>query len=562
MFEKISKDIADNDDTSKALRISSAISVIAGSWSLLFEISFFQNFAIDIYFARVFFTIISFTIFLLTFRKSTKGFSTFLVHILIISLIGSFVYTIYKIPDTLFINSQILSLLIFTTALVFSWEVKNQIIVAIYYNILFASSIIFNDPNFFLLPNILSITIFVCLISLLSIAVSAINYKIRNAFKSKTEEINYIFNNIPIAICRTDVQGNILTANQFLYNLLGIKKENINLLSVLKNDSFENSFSQLKTYGKNNLELTIEYTDCNNKLYYLRILGETKLNAKEEKNIDFIIKDETNETIAIREQNETTERLLNEIREKELLALRSIEEKNKKIQLLAKINHEVRTPLNSILIYHEMLEDNYLKSVDEIKKYSRAVKTAAHSLLNTINNFIDYSKIDTGNLDTEFTLFTLTEELDSVVHLLSPLAKNKGIILNLSYRNIDENNVYSDVVKYRQIVTNLVANAIKFTQKGSILITVDNTKKSENEFELITSVEDTGIGIPADKIDTIFNPFITLNDSNSSQYGNGLGLAICKEFSNMLNGDIYVQSEYGKGSKFTFNIPYSFPQYE
>ncbi len=559
MFEISSKNMISDDETSKALRISSAISVIAGSWSLLFEISFFQNFAIDIYLARVIFTIISFSIFLLSFRKTTRAFSTFQVHLLIISLIGSFVYTIYKLPDTLFINSQILSLLIFTTALVFSWEVTNQIIVAIYYNILFACSIIFNDPNFFLLPNILSITIFVCLISLLSIAVSAINYKIRNSYKSKTEEINYIFNNVPIGICRTDLDGNILTGNQFLYSLLKIKKDNNNLLTLFESNSFKEHFLLLKSSEKNQLEFTIDYSDGNNRVFYLRIIGEVKYNAKGDKNIDFTIKDETTEVLAIKEQNEATEKLLKEIKEKELLAQKSIEDKNKKIQLLAKINHEVRTPLNSILIYHEMLEDNYLKSVDEIKNYSRAVKTAAHSLLNTINNFIDYSKIDTGNLDTEFSLFTLNEELESIVHLLSPLALNKGIKLSLNLQNIIEHNVYSDVIKYRQIVTNLVANAIKFTQKGSIKIFVDNSKKSEHEFELITTVEDTGIGIPADKVETIFNPFVSLQDMNTPQYGNGLGLAICKEFVNMLGGEISVESTYGVGSKFTFKIPYSFP---
>ncbi len=154
---------------SKSLKIASAIALIAGTWSLLFEIFYFHYFVLDIYFARVSFTIISLTIFLFSFKELSGLVSTILIHLLIISLISSFIYTIYKIPATLFINSQIISLLIFTTALIFSWEVKNQIIVAIYYNILFAASIIFNGSSIFLLPDLFSITIFVSLISLLKL---------------------------------------------------------------------------------------------------------------------------------------------------------------------------------------------------------------------------------------------------------------------------------------------------------------------------------------------------------------------------------------------------------
>jgi signal transduction histidine kinase len=268
-----------------SLRILSAVGIIVGSWSLIFEIYFFQEFILGIYFARIIFTFIALFIFIVSFKPISKKISTILTHIFLISLISSFVITIHEIPRTIYINSQILSLLIFTTAIIFSWETKNQIIAAIYYNLLFAGSIIFNNSNIYLLPNLFSLVIFVCLISFLSVAVSFINYNLRNKL--------------------------LLTSKY--------REDAINLL-------------------------------------------------------------------------------LKETLEKEKIAQVALIEKKRKIELLAKINHEVRTPLSSILMYFEMLDDGSLNSLEEIKRYSNTVKTSAQRLLHTINNFIDYAKIETGNL--------------------------------------------------------------------------------------------------------------------------------------------------------------------
>ncbi|OJU09610.1 MAG: hypothetical protein BGN88_15850 [Clostridiales bacterium 43-6] len=254
--------------------------------------------------------------------------------------------------------------------------------------------------------------------------------------------------------------------------------------------------------------------------------------------------------------NETSEALAQ--KEKEDFNKKILEEKKNKIELLAKINHEVRTPLSSILMYFEMLEGDYLKSFDEVKKYSKSVKTASQSLLNTINNFIDYAKIETGNLEVENDLFNLSDEVESVVFLLSNLASNKNDKLILEEGEISQNIVFADGTKYRQILINLVANSIKFTQNGTVKICVENISKGGEDYEIVTSVEDNGPGIPDEKLENIFDPFVTLKNGAQANYSSGLGLAICTEFVRMMHGKINVESKVGKGTKFTFTIPYKY----
>lgn len=428
-----------------SLRILSAIGVIVGCWSLLFEIYFFKGFILEIYFARLIFTFIALSIFGLSFRNNSQKFITILTHIFLISLISSFIITIYKIPRTVFINSQILSLLIFTTAIIFSWETRNQIIVAIYYNILFAASIIFNNSNIYLLPNLFSLVIFVCLISFLSVAASFITYNLRN--KLLLEQKN--------------------------------KEEAISLL-------------------------------------------------------------------------------LKETTEKERTAQKLLSEKKQKIEVLAKINHEVRTPISSIVMYFEMLDDGSLRSPEEIKNYSQSVKTSLQRLLNTIDNFVDYAKIETGKIEVEYDLFNLNEEVENSIQLLMPLAHVKNNELIMTNNNHSQILVYSDAVKYRQILINIIANALKFTDNGKISVVFENKMISEDEYEVITSVEDTGPGIPEGRLGSIFDSFVSLRDADKSNHSSGLGLTICREFVNMLGGDINVESTLGKGTKFTIRIPYKY----
>lgn len=554
------KESSITDTNIKSLRIASAIGIIAGSWSLIFEIFYFRGFIMDIYFARLLFTIIALLIFVVSFRDINHVFVTILIHILLVSLIGSFIYTIYKIPRTILINSQILSLLIFTTALIFSWEVKNQIIVAIYYNILFAGSIVFSGSSVYLLPNIFAITIFICLISLLSIAASAINYNLRKMYQSKSDEINYIFNNVPIGICRTDLKGNILTNNKYFAEMLGLGDAD-KLLSInrILNDKELNKYlTNISSANSDNPEYSIQYSAVEDTVKYLRVNSKLQDVEHERKYIDFIIKDETNEVIAIKEKDNASLKLLEETKEKEKMANLALSEKNHRIELLAKINHEIRTPLNSIILFLDMVEEDILVTMEDVKKYSRTIKVSSQSLLNTINNFIDYAKIGTGVMVPEPELFNLSEELEGVVQILSPLAKSHSDLLIIKNANESRNVVFTDPAKIRQIVINLVANSVKFTHDGTIEVIFSNKPVNEDGYEITIKVKDTGYGISEEKVKNIFDPFVTSKSGDIMQHSSGLGLTICKEFVQMLNGKIEVESKVGKGTMFTVSIPYKY----
>lgn len=544
----------------KSLRILSAIGIIVGSWSLIFEIYFFHRFLLEIYFARLTFTLIALGVFILSYRHISKRTSNVLIHIFIISLISSFVITIYQLPKTIYINSQILSLLIFTIAIIFSWEMKNQIIVAIYYNLLFAASIALNDQNIYLLPNLFSLIIFVSLISTLSVAVSFVNYNLRKKYAIRTEEIDFLFNSIPVGICRTEMNGKVITSNRYFLDLFGIDNHSkeYNILSLITDDQFKEYFDKVCRTEHNIEKHNAVVENRTGASLYLKISAKKILNDTFKRSIEFIFDDETREALLAKEKDDAAQQFLKETKEKERIAQEALLEKKRKLEMLAKINHEVRTPLNSILIYFEMIEDGFLISLDEIKKYSKSVKTASQSLLQTINNFVDYVKIETGKIEVENELFNIVEELESITLLLQPLAITKNNELLFVIDECSKNLVFTDAVKYRQVVINLVANSIKFTNNGVIKITMSVIYKADDDYEIITAVSDSGSGIPQEKLGSIFDPFVSLKEGDKTSYSSGLGLTICREFVSMLNGEIIVESGVGKGTKFTLKIPYTY----
>lgn len=539
------------------LRILSAISIVAGAWSMLFEIYFFQGFQIELYVARVSFTLLAAIIFAFSFKELDRKIEILLTHALILGLIGSFVFTILMIPTTIYINSQILSLLIFTFAIIFSWEVTQQIIVAIYYNLLFAASIFYSDKNIFQLPNILSLVIFVSFISLLSVAASAVIYKNRKKYIEKTNEIKFLFDNASVGILRIDEQGKIISANRNLLNLFNIEDTEIehNIYDYLAPLEKERELLKEKiNAGKYDL-LEERIIDKTGEMKHLQITAQKIEDINTTGTIQCIITDKTKEKKAEREKNLALEKLFEEVREKELIAQQVIEDKNQKIKLLAKINHEVRTPLNAILVYFDLIENDQVNSIEEFQEFAKTVKISTESLLQTINNFLDFAKIDADKIEVEAETFNLVDELNSVIKLLGYLAdvsENRLILISEINGNISIN---TDKHKYRQILINLIGNAIKFTKKGSITVTVKIKSESKTGGILTTVIQDTGRGIPPDMIEKMFEPFQGAGNW-SGTYSTGLGLTICNEYVDLLGGTLTAESEYGVGTTVTFSIPY------
>ncbi|RNI14671.1 PAS domain S-box protein [Methanohalophilus sp. RSK] len=222
-----------------------------------------------------------------------------------------------------------------------------------------------------------------------------------------------------------------------------------------------------------------------------------------------------------------------------------------KSQFLANMSHELRTPLNSIIGFSDvLLEGAFGKLNEKQKKYTNNINTSGRHLLEIINDILDLSKIEAGKMELKPEQFGLEEIISGLKNTLQPLVKKKQLILAIDTSL--EYPVYADKLKIKQVLYNLLSNAIKFTpEKGKIAIDIDYGDK-----DITISVSDSGIGIPPEEQDKLFEPFRQIDSDSNRQYqGTGLGLALVRNIVEMHGGQIWVESEVGRGSTFKFTLP-------
>jgi signal transduction histidine kinase/ActR/RegA family two-component response regulator len=219
-----------------------------------------------------------------------------------------------------------------------------------------------------------------------------------------------------------------------------------------------------------------------------------------------------------------------------------------KSQFLANMSHEIRTPLNGIIGFTEMLLDTTLS--EEQIGYVRAIKSSGEILLNIINDILDFSKIEMDKLSLEEIDFSPSNTVQKVCDLMRPLMKNKSIKLLIHINDNVSSLVKGDPERFQQILTNLLSNAFKFTESGEVNVFLD-MEDEEDKVKLHLRVQDTGIGIPENKLNAIFDAFQQADTSTTRKYGGtGLGLTICKRLVRLMGGDIWAESKVGIGSTF------------
>jgi len=244
----------------------------------------------------------------------------------------------------------------------------------------------------------------------------------------------------------------------------------------------------------------------------------------------------------------------------------ALESSRFKSEFVANMSHEVRTPMNGIIGMTEILFETNLQPKQH--QYTEKIRASSETLLSLINDILDFSKVEAGKLELEYIQFNFRDVINDTLKSLSDRARSKG--LDISYFIPPElpDNLIGDPGRLRQVIIKLVGNAIKFTEQGKIVIIISwekmKTSSKANDKDIINlnfAIRDTGVGIPKDKQQYIFQPFTQANGSTTRKYGGtGLGLAISKQFVEMMSGRIWFESKEGKGSTFYFTVHFKLGQ--
>ena len=353
------------------------------------------------------------------------------------------------------------------------------------------------------------------------------------------EEINTTIDNLPIGVMILNGQRRIKTINKTAKNLLFIKSDE-NLIGKDISDRFLLS----KNYFQED-DSESAY-DSNQFILYQREGNEVVVYKKES---GFIL---NGEDVFLEAFIDVT--AIEKSRKYEAAA------NTAKSEFLAKMSHEIRTPMNGIIGMTEALDQEVLTPTQ--KEYIQILRKSADLLLNIIDDILDFSKIEAGKMQLEEIPFKFREEVRVSLDLFKPIIEEKKLELQLNIDSKVPENIIGDPFRLRQVLSNLISNAVKFTHEGKIVVNAQVEEEYSGNLTLQISVEDTGVGIPKHKLESIFNSFTQAEESTTRKYGgSGLGTTIAKQLVTLMNGEIWVESpspistksKY-PGAKFNFTI--------
>ncbi|WP_456462701.1 ATP-binding protein [Lutibacter sp.] len=378
---------------------------------------------------------------------------------------------------------------------------------------------------------------------IVSVGIDITYWKKKEASKIQSDKI---LENVNSLVMVSNNKDEIIYSSPSVKKMLGYEVEEI-MGDKWWNVTYDNKQEAIKTK-----EAINNYVNFNIKNFVDISKRKIKARNGEYKWIEWHISKGANDTY-ISVGTDITDRILTDIELKK--AKESAEESLKvKNEFLANMSHEIRTPLNAIIGFTDLLLETKLTT--EQKLHLETMQNSGEILLSLINDVLDLSKLESGKLETEVIPFNLHKQLNEVVRLMKIKAREKNISLNLEIDKNTPKQVIGDPTRLGQILLNLIGNAIKFTNKGSVTVSVKQLKESTNSTTVFFEIKDTGIGIVSNKINTVFGAFTQAKSDTSRIYGGtGLGLTIVKKLVSLLNGQITVESKFGKGSVFKFTLP-------
>lgn len=361
-------------------------------------------------------------------------------------------------------------------------------------------------------------------------------------------------------IFRLDAKGKVLYANSSFSKILGYEssEELLNKSDIVAHFKSEENFNKLLEFlGKHSKvkNYRISMVRKDDTPFVARINGRIIY----DENRDPVVFEGSLQDITVQVRKEIeTKNAIENIRLEKQNATQEVHKAKKtsdfKSQFLANMSHEIRTPMNSVLGFLTLIENELYEDPDELKQFSANARGSAESLLDIINNILDLSKIEAGKMELEEEEFNLKDEIQKIISMITPSAKEKSIDIVLQAAQNVPIFVVGDSTRYRQILVNLAGNAIKFTDEGLISIMLDIV----DDNKIRTTVKDTGKGISEADQKVIFTPYGQGVQETKNKIGTGLGLVICKEFVNLMGGEITVKSKEGEGSEFSFTANLKF----
>ena len=361
-----------------------------------------------------------------------------------------------------------------------------------------------------------------------------------------------LFNYSEALICTHDMLGRMVSVNPAICKLLEYSEEEM----IGRQISDFIPPEHKKDFATNYMQPLVSEGKCKGVFCVISKSGnKTFLLFK-----NYVLQEEGLEPYVIGFSQDITDRV--ETEKELLLAKKNTEETAMaKEVFLANMSHEIRTPMNGVLGFANLLGKTELN--DQQRSHLKMIQESANNLLLIVNDVLDLEKILMGKLKFEHIDFSLAERIEMCLSTFTYKAEEKGIVLRSAVSLDRDIAVVGDPYRLSQVLNNLISNAIKFTEKGSVIVGALVQRSADDQLWLEFTVTDTGIGIPADKHQEIFEPFMQANSAVTRQYGGtGLGLSICRELIHLMGGELSLKSVPGQGSTFTFNLPFGMSVYK